>query len=273
MPRKCLADDRVDRAAIGPVADIDGDLAHVVDAGAGFGQQRCEVGQRQIGLCRGVLRTAAGAGHGAAVERRAGLAADEQFARAGGDHRTLECDRLAEPLVEAEGANALDRRADRCLGVDLHHQFGQRQSGDDEPRADREYVAQTLADHVIHRLAVGAVDDGGGELGDVGKRAAGGGQCGLDLVHGGMGLRRGVAEAGDGAVRAQRAAAAEEHALPRCEPHWRSRRGCGRWVGTGGHRRGGSGLRACGTVYLSRPSRGRGRQPNLAHEVGEVETR
>jgi hypothetical protein len=68
--------------------------------------------------------------------------------------------------------------------------------------ASVERTMLAMADHVIHRLAVGAVDDGGGELGDVGKRAASGGQCGLDLVHRGVGLRRGVAEAGDGAVRA-----------------------------------------------------------------------
>jgi len=46
--------------AIGAVADVDGDLADLVHAGACLAQQRREIGQSEIGLRRGILGPASG---------------------------------------------------------------------------------------------------------------------------------------------------------------------------------------------------------------------
>ena len=206
------ADHRIDRAAIGAVADVDGDLADLVHAGACLAQQRRQIGQREIGLCRGVLGPASGSRHEAAVQRRAGLAAHEQLGLAGGHHRALPGDVLAEPVLHLEGPQALHRRADHRLGVDLHHQFRQRQAGDQQAGADREHVAQPAADRLVHRLAVRAIDQRGGQLGDVAQRSAGRLQCRLDVVERGMGLRRGIAESGDRTIGLQCAPSAQKHA-------------------------------------------------------------
>ena len=64
-------------------------------------------------------------------------------------------------------AQALHRLADHRLGVDLHHQFRQRQAGDEQAGADREHIAQPAPDRLVDRLAVRAIDQRGGQLGDV----------------------------------------------------------------------------------------------------------
>ena len=194
MPRKCLPDHRIDRAAIGAVADVDGDLADLVHAGPRLAQQRREIAQRKVGLRRGILGPSSRAGHEAAVQRRPGLAAHEQLGLAGRHHGALPGDVLTEPVLHLEAAQALHRRADHSLGVDLHHQFRQRQPGDQKAGADREHVAQAPADRLIHRLAVRAIDQRGGQLGDVAQRPAGRLQCRLDAVERRMRLSRGIAQ-------------------------------------------------------------------------------
>ena len=75
------------------------------------------------------------------------------------------------------------------------------------------HVLQPPSDRVVDLLAVGRIDDAGGELGDAGERAAGRRKRGLDVVERGLGLGGGVAEPGDRAVRPQGTAAAEEDPL------------------------------------------------------------
>ena len=103
------ANHRIDRGAIGAVADIHGDLAHVVHAGTCLAQQRGEIAQREIGLRRGILGPPSETGHETAVERRAGLAAHEQLGLARGDHRALPGYVLAEPVLHLECPQALHR--------------------------------------------------------------------------------------------------------------------------------------------------------------------
>ena len=125
-----LADHRIDGGAIGAVGNVDGDFADVIEAGARFLEQGGEVAQGEVGLRRGILRTAARS-DGPAVECRAGLAANEQLAGPRRDHRALPGEVLAVPIGIVVGTVALhggcSGRRSEGFRVDLNHQLRPRQ--------------------------------------------------------------------------------------------------------------------------------------------------
>src|SRR5258706_8075236 len=111
-----LADHRIDGRAIRAVGDVDGDLGDVVEARARILQQLSEVAQGEFGLGAGILGATAGADRALAIERRSGLATNEQLRGAGGDHAALPGEVLAVPIgvivfpVAGDGGSAGCRR-------------------------------------------------------------------------------------------------------------------------------------------------------------------
>jgi len=128
-----LADHRIDRRPVSPVADIDCDLADILHRRAGLAKQRCEIGQRQIGLRARIRHRAAGRLDARMVKPGPGLAAHEEFLVGGKHHRTLPRESLAVPTLESIGPRVAGRTGRNCsFRVDLDDQFRQSEACDDQ---------------------------------------------------------------------------------------------------------------------------------------------